>query len=69
MPKKKPGMTPEEQIEAFRAKVREMVAAGTLNPIEADAALDTLVASSRSATGKVTGENPGGVRRKTGPSG
>jgi hypothetical protein len=43
MPKKKAGMTPEEQREAFRAKVREMVAAGELNPIEADATLDRLV--------------------------
>lgn len=43
MPKKKPGMSPEEQSESFRAKVREMVAAGDLNPTEADAALDRLV--------------------------
>jgi hypothetical protein len=26
MPKKKPGMSPEEQSESFRAKVREMIA-------------------------------------------
>jgi polyhydroxyalkanoate synthesis regulator phasin len=43
MPKKKPGMTPEEQSEAFKAKVREMVDAGELNPIDADKALDKLV--------------------------
>lgn len=43
MPKKKPGMTPEEQKKAFRAKIREMIAAGELNPTEADAALDILV--------------------------
>mgnify|MGYP000975289350 FL=1 len=43
MPKKKPGMTPEQQSEAFRKVVRELVAAGELNPTEADAALDRLV--------------------------
>jgi hypothetical protein len=43
MPKKKPGMTPEEQKKAFRAKVREMIDAGELSPIDADAALDALV--------------------------
>lgn len=36
MPKKKPGMTPEEQSEAFRAKVRELIDAGELSPTEAD---------------------------------
>jgi len=43
MPKKKPGMTPAQQSESFRAKVRELVAAGELDPTEADAALDGLV--------------------------
>ncbi|MGI8705836.1 MAG: hypothetical protein ACR2JJ_08610 [Sphingomicrobium sp.] len=43
MPKKKPGMTPEQQKEAFRAKVREMIDAGELNPTEADRAMDELV--------------------------
>jgi hypothetical protein len=36
-------MTPEEQKKAFRAKVREMIDAGELSPIDADAALDALV--------------------------
>lgn len=36
MPKKKPGMSPEEQSEKFRETVREMVDAGELNPTEAD---------------------------------
>ena len=43
MPKKKPGMTPEEQSESFRAKVREMIAAGELDPTEADAAVERVV--------------------------
>jgi hypothetical protein len=43
MPKKKPGMTPEEQSEAFRAKVRELIDAGELNPTDADAAFERLV--------------------------
>jgi hypothetical protein len=36
MPKKKPGMSPEEQSESFRAKVRELIDAGELNPTDAD---------------------------------
>lgn len=51
MPKKKPGMTPAEQSKAFRAKVRELVAAGELNPTEADAALDGLVRRSSQTRG------------------
>jgi polyhydroxyalkanoate synthesis regulator phasin len=43
MPKKKPGLTPEEQSESFRAKVRELIDAGELNPTEADNALDAFV--------------------------
>jgi polyhydroxyalkanoate synthesis regulator phasin len=52
MPKKKPGMTPEEQKEAFRAKVREMIDAGELSPTEADAALDQLVKRAKTKTGE-----------------
>lgn len=52
MPKKKPGMTPEEKKKVFRAKVREMIAAGEPNPAEADAALDRLVAKARSGTSR-----------------
>jgi hypothetical protein len=43
MPKKKHPETPEEQAKRFRAKVRELIDAGELNPTEADAALDALV--------------------------
>jgi hypothetical protein len=43
MPKKKPGMTPEEQSEAFREKVRDMIAAGDLNPTEADERFESLM--------------------------
>ena len=43
MPKKKPGMTPEEQGEKFREAVREMIAAGELDPTEADEAFDRLM--------------------------
>jgi uncharacterized protein YoaH (UPF0181 family) len=46
MPKKMPGMTPEEQSTAFKAKVRELIAAGELSPTEADSALDALVRKS-----------------------
>jgi hypothetical protein len=43
VPKKKPGMTPEEQKKAFQEKVRELISAGELDPEKADAALDALV--------------------------
>jgi polyhydroxyalkanoate synthesis regulator phasin len=48
MPKKKPGMTPEEQGEKFREKVRELIENGELNPTEADAALDEMLKRQRS---------------------
>ncbi len=44
MPKKKPGMTPEEQSEAFRQRVRELIDAGELDPTEADAAFERALA-------------------------
>lgn len=43
MPKKKPGMTPEEQSERFKASAQSMIAGGDLSPTEADKALDRLV--------------------------
>lgn len=42
MPKKKPGMTPEEQSEAFKREAQRLIDAGELNPTEADAALERL---------------------------
>lgn len=50
MPKKKRKETPEEQAARFAAEVERMKAAGELNPIEAEAALDKLVASQQRAT-------------------
>jgi hypothetical protein len=43
MPKKKPGMTPEEQSEKFRQEAERLIAAGELNPTDAEAAMDRLV--------------------------
>jgi hypothetical protein len=43
MPKKKRGLTPEEQSERFRQEAERLIAAGELSPTEADAALDRLV--------------------------
>ena len=43
MPKKKPGMTPDQQSERFKADAQNLIDAGELNPTEADAALDRLV--------------------------
>lgn len=47
MPKKKPGMTPAQQSESFRAKVRELIDAGELNPTDADAALNAVVKAAK----------------------
>lgn len=43
MPKKKPGMTPEEQSEAFKREAERLISAGELDPTEADAAMEKLV--------------------------
>jgi len=43
MPKQKRKETPEEQSERFRAEVKRMIAAGELNPTEADKVLDALI--------------------------
>lgn len=65
MPKKKLGMSPEEQSEKFREAVRELVDAGELSPTEAEAALDALV-----RRGKLThdpqGRPPQGVAPERG---
>lgn len=45
MPKKQKQETQEEQSARFRAEVERMIAAGELNPIEADKLLDQLVRS------------------------
>ena len=49
MPKAKNKLTPEEQRKRFEEEVRKRIAAGELNPTDADGALDKLVR--RSATG------------------
>lgn len=43
MPKRKRQETQAEQSARFRKAVREMVAAGELNPTEADSAFDSLL--------------------------
>lgn len=57
MPKKKPGMTPDQQSESFRAKVRELIDAGELNPTDADAALDGLIRRSRAGNPQKTADS------------
>ena len=47
MPKKKLKETQEEQSARFRAEVERMIAAGELNPTEADGALSALVQKSK----------------------
>ena len=47
MPKKKTQETQAEQSARFLAEVERLIAAGELNPIEAEAALDKLVRSGR----------------------
>lgn len=46
MPKKKNPETPEEQAERFRREAEKLVAAGELEPVEADKTLDRLVRKS-----------------------
>ena len=46
MPKKKKQESQEEQSERFRQTVRDLVAAGELNPTEADEVLDGIVRNS-----------------------
>ena len=46
MPKKKPGMTPEEQSAEFKRLASELEAAGELNPIDAERRLDQIVRKS-----------------------
>lgn len=45
MPKKKPGMTPEEQSERFKKDAQKLIDAGELDPIAADEALEKLMKS------------------------
>ena len=50
MPKKKSKETQEEQSARFRAEVARLVAAGELNPTEADNALDALILRNKIST-------------------
>lgn len=52
MPKKKPGMTPEEQSQKFKDAVRDLVDAGELNPTEADAAFERMMGRVKMPKGK-----------------
>ena len=47
MPKKKTQETQAEQSARFLAEVERLIAAGELNPIEAESALDKLVGAQR----------------------
>lgn len=53
MPKRKPGMTTEEQSEKFRKTVRELIDAGELSPIEAEERFEAALSSI-----KTTGSKP-----------
>ena len=52
MPKKKPGLTPEEQSQKFKEAVRELEAAGELNRTDADAAFERAVKKVRATKGE-----------------
>lgn len=43
MPKKKPGMTPEEQSQRFIEEAQKLIDAGELSPTAAEAAVDNVV--------------------------
>ena len=51
MPKKKPGMSPEEQSQAFRDAVKRMIDAGELSPTEAEAAMEKAMRGVKVAKG------------------
>lgn len=51
MPKKNPGMTPEEQSQSFRDVVRRMTDAGELNPTDADTAMERVMAKVKTKKG------------------
>lgn len=51
MPKKKPGMTSEEQSQQFRDAVQRMTDAGELSPTEADAAMERVMAKVKAPKG------------------
>ena len=43
MPKKKPGMTPEEQSQKFKDAAQKLIDAGELNPTEAEKRMDRVL--------------------------
>jgi hypothetical protein len=45
MPKKKPGMTPEEQIKEFEKAARKLIDAGELNPTDAEHIVENVLKS------------------------
>ena len=45
MPKKKHQETPEEQSERFRREVQRLIDAGELNPTEAEAGMEAIMAN------------------------
>ena len=51
MPKKKPGMTPEEQSERFKVEAERLIADGELNPTEAAAKFEAVVRHTRTESG------------------
>ena len=57
MPKKKPGMTPEEQSLRFKADAQRLIDAGELNPTDAEAALDGLVRRQMAGNPRKTAES------------
>jgi hypothetical protein len=55
MPKKIPGMTPEEQSEHFKREAQKLIDAGELNPTEADAAMERVMKGVRMPKGASPG--------------
>lgn len=51
MPKKKPGMTPEEQSQKFKDAAQKLIDAGELNPTDAERAMDRVIDKARSKGG------------------
>jgi hypothetical protein len=64
MPKRKPGMTPEEQSERFKADAQQLIDAGELSPTDAEAELDRLLRGGRGGE-KKCGLSATGSERRT----
>jgi hypothetical protein len=51
MPKRKKALSPKEQSERFKSEAERLIAAGELNPTEAEAAMDRIIREAAASPG------------------